>query len=112
MEGSMTACSTESRTPGETTGGWESAVVRLVVRNHAGVMSHICGLFARRGFNVDGILCLPLADGARSAILLLVKEDERLEQLVRQLRKLEDVLDIARRPEARQAFSTVATVLA
>ena len=25
-----------------------------------GVMTHICGLFARRAFNVDGILCLPM----------------------------------------------------
>jgi len=75
-------------------------------------MSHVCGLFARRGFNVDGILCLPVADGARSAILLLVKEDDRLEQMIRQLRKLEDVLDIARHPQAREAFTAVAAVLA
>lgn len=36
--------------------------LELVVRNHPGVMTHICGLFARRAFNVDGILCLPLPD--------------------------------------------------
>jgi acetolactate synthase-1/3 small subunit len=88
------------------------AVVRLVVRNHAGVMSHVCGLFARRGFNVDSILCLPIGDGARSVILLLVNEDERLEQMIRQLGKLEDVLLIARAPEARTAFATVAGQLA
>ena len=74
--------------------------LRLVVRNHPGVMSHICGLFARRCFNLEGIFCLPLGDGSRSAMLLLVQEDERLEQLVRQLRKLEDVLDVgADRPD-------------
>jgi len=84
------------------------AVVRLLVRNHAGVMSHVCGLFARRAFNVDGILCVPVGDGARSAILLLVPEDARLEQMIRQLAKLEDVLDIERRPQARQAFAAVA----
>jgi acetolactate synthase I/III small subunit len=80
------------------------AVLRLHVRNHPGVMSHVCGLFARRAFNVDGILCLPVGDAARSAILLLVQEDERLEQMIRQLRKLEDVLDIERANEARDAF--------
>jgi acetolactate synthase I/III small subunit len=84
------------------------AVLRLLVRNHPGVMSHICGLFARRGFNVDGILCLPVGVGTRSVILLVVNEDERLEQLLRQLRKLEDVLEIQRAPEAREAFAAVA----
>ena len=29
--------------------------LELIVRNHPGVMTHICGLFARRAFNVDGI---------------------------------------------------------
>lgn len=79
-------------------------VLRLHVRNHPGVMSHVCGLFARRAFNVEGIVCLPVGDGTRSAILLLVHDDARLEQLIRQLRKLEDVLDIERAGEARAAF--------
>ena len=83
-----------------------SAVLRLLVRNHPGVMSHVCGLFARRGFNVEGILCLPVDDGTRSVILLVVDDDERLEQLIRQLRKLEDVLEIRRAPEACEVFAT------
>lgn len=86
----------------------DAVVLRLVVRDHPGVLSHVSGLFARRAFNVDGVLCLPLGDGARSAILLLVRDDERLEQLERQLAKLEDVLDIGRRPDARRAFAAVA----
>jgi len=85
-----------------------AAVLRLLVRNHPGVMSHICGLFARRAFNLEGILCVPVGDAARSAMLLVVNEDERLEQLVRQLRKLEDVLDVRRAPEAQAAFAAVA----
>ena len=85
-----------------------AAVLRLLVRNHAGAMSHICGLFARRAFNLDGILCLPVGDAARSAMLLVVNEDARLEQLIRQLRKLEDVLDVRRAPEAQAAFAAVA----
>jgi acetolactate synthase-1/3 small subunit len=84
------------------------AVLRLLVRNHPGVMSHVCGLFARRAFNVEGILCLPVGDGACSVILLVVNEDERLEQLIRQLRKLEDVLEIHRAPEAREALAAIA----
>ncbi len=90
----------------------DAAVLRLAVRNHAGVMSHVTGLFARRAFNVEGILCLPTGDGARSAILLLVRADERLEQLVRQLAKLEDVLDVRQDPGGLRAFAAVAPFLA
>jgi acetolactate synthase-1/3 small subunit len=87
------------------------AVLRLVVRNHAGVMSHICGLFARRAFNVEGILCLPLPDDRHSVVLLLVNEDERLEQMIRQLCKLEDVRTVERRPTDFVAFTSAANYL-
>ncbi|OVZ77080.1 acetolactate synthase small subunit [Yersinia kristensenii] len=66
----------------------------LTVRNHPGVMSHICGLFARRAFNVDGILCMPLAGGEESRIWLQVLDDQRLQQMISQLEKLEDVLQV------------------
>ena len=82
-------------------------VLRLHVRNHPGVMSHVCGLFARRAFNVEGIVCMPIEDGSRSAILLLVYDDDRLAQLISQLRKLEDVLDIERANEVYAVFATV-----
>ncbi|MBM4247442.1 MAG: ACT domain-containing protein [Deltaproteobacteria bacterium] len=85
-----------------------TVVLRLLVRNHPGVLSHVSGLFARRAFNVDGILCVPVGDGARSAILLLVRADGRLEQLALQLAKLEDVLDVAPAPAGGAAFAAVA----
>jgi acetolactate synthase-1/3 small subunit len=83
-------------------------VLRLLVRNHPGVMSHVCGLFARRAFNVEGILCMPSGDGARSVVLLLVHEDDRIEQVVRQLRKLEDVIEVGPAPGGHDAFTAVA----
>jgi len=86
----------------------EGAVLRLMVRNHPGVMSHICGLFARRSFNLDGIICLPVGEGARSEMLLLVKDNARLEQLILQLQKLEDVIEVSRAPAMREAFETIA----
>jgi len=87
-------------------------VLRLLVRNHPGVMSHVCGLFARRAFNVEAILCLPVEDGQRSVILLLVDEDERLEQMIRQLEKLEDVLEITREEDGHEPFEAMARYLA
>ncbi len=71
-------------------------VLELTVNNHPGVMSHICGLFARRAFNVEGILCMPIGTGAQSRIWLRVPADHRLEQMLRQLRKLEDVVSVQR----------------
>ncbi|MGB9691327.1 MAG: acetolactate synthase small subunit [Candidatus Sumerlaeaceae bacterium] len=87
-------------------------VLRLLVRNHPGVMSHVCGLFARRAFNVEAILCLPVEDGQRSVILLLVDEDKRLEQMVRQLEKLEDVLEVTREEDGHEPFEAMARYLA
>jgi acetolactate synthase-1/3 small subunit len=84
------------------------AALRLLVRNHPGVMSHVCGLFARRAFNVERILCVPIGDGTRSAILLEVDEDARLPQVIAQLRKLEDVLDIRPAADGGAAFSAMA----
>ncbi len=69
-------------------------VVELRVRNHAGVMSHITGLFARRAFNLEGILCNKVGDGNTSKMLLLVKRDSTLEQIIKQLEKLYDVLSV------------------
>ena len=94
--------------PESTASASEGVVLRLLVRNHPGVMSHVCGLFARRAFNVEGILCVPVGDHTRSAVLLLVHDDNRLEQLLRQLRKLEDVVEVQRDPGARAAFVAIA----
>jgi acetolactate synthase I/III small subunit len=73
----------------------ETIVVELIVNNHPGVMSHMAGLFARRAFNLEGILCRKIGDGEKSQMLLLVKDDERLEQIVKQLQKLYDVLAVS-----------------
>jgi acetolactate synthase I/III small subunit len=80
------------------------AVLELTVRNHPGVMSHVSGLFARRAFNVEGILCMPVGDGTQSRIWLLVREDERLPQMVSQVAKLEDVLSVARHGADHRVF--------
>lgn len=64
--------------------------------NHLCVMTHVCGLFARRAFNVEGILCLPIQGSEYSRIWLLVNDDQRLEQMMAQIDKLEDVTKVAR----------------
>ncbi len=80
------------------------AVLELTVNNHPGVMSHVCGLFARRAYNVEGILCMPLPEGRLSRIWLLVNEEARLEQIIRQTMKLEDVVHVERHSATHEVF--------
>lgn len=91
-------------TPSETLG---KVVLELEVNNHPGVMSHICNLFARRAFNVEGILCMPLAGAERSRIWLLVFDDQRLEQMILQLEKLVDVLSVRRHGAEHEVFESL-----
>lgn len=65
-------------------------ILQSTVRNHRGVTSHVLGFFARRALNIEGTLCLPLQSGEQSRIWLQVAEG-RLEQMVRQSDRLEDV---------------------
>lgn len=80
------------------------AVLELDVNNHAGVMSHVVSMFSRRAYNVEGILCMPVGTGRTSRIWLLVNEDGRLEQMVKQLEKLEDVLAVRRHGAGHEVF--------
>lgn len=83
------------------------AILEIDVNNHPGVMSHVVGLFSRRAFNVEGILCLPLATAERSRIWLLVNEDRRLGQMIKQMEKLEDVIEVRRHEAGHPVFSAL-----
>ncbi len=80
------------------------SVLELMVNDHPGVMSHVTGLFSRRAFNVDGILCMPVGDGLHSRIWLRVNEEGRLDQVVRQLEKLHDVKEVRRHAADQAVF--------
>ena len=79
-------------------------VLELDVNNHAGVMSHVVGLFSRRAYNVEGILVMPVGNGDTSRIWLMVNEEARLEQMVKQVEKLEDVLAVRRHGATHEVF--------
>ena len=54
---------TDTNTPSETQ-PVNTAILRLTVNNHPGVMLQICGLFVRRNFNLEGIFCSAVDQGA------------------------------------------------
>lgn len=85
----------------------DNVILELTVRNHPGVMTHVCGLFARRAFNVEGILCLPIHNSSHSRIWLLVNDDQRLGQMISQIEKLEDVEKVARNQSDPSMFNKI-----
>ena len=71
------------------------AVFSILVENSAGVLSRVAGLFSRRGYNIDSFSSGVTADPRYTRITIVASGDEQiLEQIEKQLAKLEDVLDI------------------
>jgi acetolactate synthase-1/3 small subunit len=67
----------------------------LLVENNPGVTNRISGLFSRRGYNIDSFSSGVTADPRYTRITIVASGDELiLEQIEKQLEKLEDVLFI------------------
>ncbi len=70
-------------------------VLSLLVENNPGVTSRISGLFSRRGYNIDSFSSGVTANPKYTRITIVASGEEQiLEQIEKQLMKLEDVLDI------------------
>ncbi|SFK59125.1 acetolactate synthase, small subunit [Lachnospiraceae bacterium KH1T2] len=70
-------------------------VFQLLVDNTSGVLSRISGLFSRRGYNIESITAGVTADPRFTRITIVADgDDDILEQIEKQLRKLVDVRDI------------------
>ena len=70
-------------------------VLSLLVDNTAGVLSRVAGLFSRRGYNIESLTVGETADPRYSRMTVVARGDEQiLDQIVKQLAKLIDVVDI------------------
>ncbi len=96
----MNALKTEPTLQSET-------ILELQVNNHPGVMSHVCGLFSRRAYNLEGIVVLPIGKGRISRMWLRVVEENNLDQIIKQLQKLPDVKTVTRQPPGDSVFSEI-----
>lgn len=73
----------------------QKKVFQLLVNNTSGVLSRISGLFARRGYNVESITAGVTSDPRITRITIVASgDDEILEQIEKQVAKLEDVRNI------------------
>ena len=70
-------------------------VFSLLVDNNPGVLSRVSGLFSRRGYSIDSITAGVTADPRFTRITIVASADELiLSQIEKQVRKLEDVIEI------------------
>jgi len=70
-------------------------VLSALVKNHSGVLSHIAGMFSRRAFNIDSLTVGETIDPNLSRTTIVVSgDDEVIEQVKKQLRKLIDVVHV------------------
>ena len=68
-------------------------ILTMLVENNYGVTSRVSGMFSRRGFNLDSFTGCDTLDPRFSRITVVVHGDEQvLEQIEKQVRKLEDVI--------------------
>lgn len=70
-------------------------VISVLVENHSGVLSRVSGLFSRRGYNIDSLTVGVTDTPEFSRMTIVVRGDEYiLEQIVKQLAKLVEVVSI------------------
>jgi len=71
----------------------EKYILSVLVKNNAGVLARISSLFGRRGFNIDSLTVSPTNNDTISRITIITRGDEKtLEQIIKQVSKLEETL--------------------
>lgn len=70
-------------------------VLSVLVDNTSGVLNRVAGLFSRRGYNIDSLTVGVTEDPRFSRMTIVVTgDDDILEQIEKQIRKLEDVQEV------------------
>ena len=71
----------------------QKIIISLLVKNEAGVLTRVSGLFARRGFNIDTLSVGVTENDSVSRITVTATGDDYIkDQIVKQLDKLHDVI--------------------
>jgi len=69
--------------------------ISVLVENKFGVLTRMAGLFSGRGFNIDTLNVAPTQDPNTSRMTIVTRGDEaNMEQVVKQISKLIDVLEV------------------
>ena len=66
----------------------------ILLQNEAGALVRVAGLFAARGYNIDSLNVAATADTEVSRLTLVLRgDDASIDQVVKQARKLVDVIE-------------------
>jgi acetolactate synthase-1/3 small subunit len=69
--------------------------ISVLVENKFGVLTRVAGLFSGRGYNIDTLNVAPTADPTASRMTIVTRgDDATVDQIVKQLSKLADVMKV------------------
>ena len=89
----------------------EKYILSVTVQNNAGVLARVSSLFGRRGYNIDSLTVSATTDPKISRMSIIVQGDEPiLEQIIKQLLKLEEVQRVDHLQEADSCCSELVIV--
>lgn len=69
--------------------------ISVLVENKFGVLTRVAGLFSGRGYNIDSLNVAPTEDPKTSRMTIITRgDDATLDQVVKQLDKLVNVIEV------------------
>jgi len=70
-------------------------LISILMENEAGALSRVANLFSARGYNIESLTVAPTDDSSLSRLTLVTSGNEQvIEQIVKQLNKLIDVVKL------------------
>ena len=70
-------------------------IISILVENKFGVLARVAGLFSARGYNIESLSVAPTLDPTTSMITIVTVGDDRIiEQIMKQLNKVVEVLKV------------------
>ncbi|MHB1951414.1 MAG: acetolactate synthase small subunit [Acidiferrobacteraceae bacterium] len=70
-------------------------IISILLENEAGALSRVSGLFSARGYNIESLTVAPTHDPTLSRMTLVTRgSEEVIEQIMKQLDKLVDVVQL------------------
>ena len=76
-------------------------IISVLVENKFGVLARVAGLFSARGYNIESLSVAPTLDPTASMITIVTVGDDRIvEQIIKQLNKVIEVMKVTDLTEA------------
>ncbi|HWU68018.1 MAG TPA: acetolactate synthase small subunit [Stenotrophobium sp.] len=71
-------------------------IISILLQNEAGALARVAGMFSARGYNIESLSVAPTHDPSVSRLTLVtIGSDAVIDQIIKQTRKLIDVVEIA-----------------